>query len=247
LIEVKAFVSGFVYVVANLKTKGATVRILAISLSFLFCFGFVSTALAAESTINCHCFTERTYDHQKPEKVVPYLLATTQNSFLSVAFNAPKFKLVKDLMGGVPSDQLWISHYFSARFEIDSKSLMLVRKVKGSWRDTLKEEKISEDRLAPSLVTALQAADDRQLASAVVDEALLYLMGVDAARLKGLRTAGADNREAILSFFLAKRTDQQAIEIYDSVASGTTNWGTLAFTNNVQIGEMEQEFKNLLK
>lgn len=220
---------------------------LAVVILIFFSLGFSCLAWAAESTLNCHCFTERSYDHQNPEKVVPYLLATTQNSFLSVAFNSPKFRLVKDLMSGVPAEQLWISHYFAARFSTDSQSLLLIRKVKGNWRDALQEEKLSEDLLAPSFVAPLQAADDQHLASAVVDEALLYLLGVDAEQLKAIRAAGADNREAVLSFFLAKRTEQKATDIYRSVTTGATNWGTLAFVNNVQIGEMEQEFKALLK
>lgn len=209
-------------------------------------FGFVSSAIAAESTINCHCFTDRSFDHQNPEKVVPYLLATTQNSFLSVAFNTPKFKLVKDLMSGVPSDQLWISHYFAAKYSYDSKSLMLIRQARGNWSDTLQEADLPKNKLAPALIAALQSVDDSRLAAAVVDEALIYLMGVDADQLQQVRKAGADNRETILGFFLARRSKQQATEIYKSVTSGATNWGTLAFINNVQVGEMEQEFKNLL-
>lgn len=221
-------------------------RRVAISLIVLFCFGFVSVAFAEESTINCHCFTDRSYDHQNPETVVPYLLATTQNSFLSVAFNTPKFKLVKDLMGGVPSDQLWISNYFAARFNYDSKSLMLIRQVRGNWSDTLQEAELPKNTLSPSFITALKSADDKKLAIAVVDEALTYLMGVDAGQLQELRAAGADNREAILGFFLALRANGNAIDIYKSVESGSTNWGTLAFVNNLQIDEMEQEFKTLL-
>ena len=208
--------------------------------------GASQSVSAAESTVNCHCFTDRSYDQQNPEKVVPYLLATTQNSFLSVAFRTPKFKLVKELMSGVPSDQLWISNYFAAKFNYDIKSLMLLRAAKGSWLAGIDEAGIKQELLAPQLVAALEAKDDQQLAMAVVDEALLFLMGVDPQQLKELRKVEQDNRQLILSFFLAQRTGQIATELYRSVAAGETNWGTLAFVNNVQIGEMEQEFKKLL-
>lgn len=214
--------------------------------SLIFCGMLTHGAIAAESTINCHCFTDRSFDHQNPEKVVPYLLATTQNSFLAVAFNAQKFKLVKDLMSGVPSDQLWIGHYVAAHSGYDNKSVMTMRQIKGNWSAAMLEAGLPGERLAPALVAALEKEDDAQLAAAVVDEALLYLLQVDAGDLKRLRAAGADNREAILSFFLAKRTGQAAPEIYRSVVNGATNWGTLAFVNNVQINEMEQEFKSIL-
>lgn len=223
------------------------VRNLTIILFLLFSCIFIESGLAAESTVNCHCFTDRSFDHQDPEKVVPYLLATTQNSFLAAAFKVPKFKLVKDLMSGVPSDQLWISHYFSARFDFDSISLLQIRQAKGDWRQALREAGISESRLSSRFVAALGVADDQQLAAAVVDEALLNLLGVDADQLQQLRRAGADNRQTILGFFLAQRTGLKATELFRSVAEGATNFGTLAFVNNVQIGKMEQEFKSLLK
>ncbi|SHJ69525.1 hypothetical protein SAMN02745165_02948 [Malonomonas rubra DSM 5091] len=218
-------------------------------LTVLFFIVFVllaHSAVAEESTINCHCFTDRTFDHQNPEKVVPYLLATTQNSFLAVAFNAQKFRLVKDLMSGVPSEQLWISHYVAARSGLDTKSVMTMRQIKGSWRGALKEAGLLEEQLSSAIGAALEKADDEQLATAVVDEALLYLMRVDSEQLTTVRQAGADNREAILCFFLAKRTGEPAPEIYRSVKDKQTNWGTLAFINNVQIGEMEQELKAIL-
>jgi len=205
-----------------------------------------NAALAEESTINCHCFTDRTYDHQNPEKVVPYLLATTQNSFLAVAFNVQKFRLVKDLMSGVPSEQLWISHYVAARSGLDTKSVMTMRQIKGSWREALEEAGLSQAQLSPAILAALDKADEELLANAVVDEALLYLMRVDSKQLAKVRSAGADNREAILSSFLAKRTGQAAPEIYQSVQDKQTNWGTLAIINNVQIGDMEQEIKAIL-
>ena len=220
-------------------------RILSILLVLLLCFAYA--AIAAKSTVNCHCFTDRNYDHQNPSKVTPYLLATTQNSFLAVVFNAPKFNLVKDLMAGVSSEQLWISHYFADRLNVDSKSLILKHQTKGSWRGAILASGFAEGDFPPSFVAALQAADDQMLATAVVDEALLNLMKVDGDQLKRMRATTAVNREIILSFFLAQRTDQQAPEIFKSVTSGTTNWGTLAFINNVQIGAMEQEFKALLK
>lgn len=217
-----------------------------IIIAFILCGMLTHVAFAEESTINCHCFTDRSFDHQNPEKVVPYLLATTQNSFLAVAFNAQKFKLVKDLMSGVPSDQLWIGHYVAARSGYDNKSVMTMRQAMGSWSAALEEVGLTKERLAPALAMAVEAGDEARLAAAVVDEALLYLLQVDADDLKRLRAAGADNREAILSFFLAKRTEQSAPEIYQSVVGGATNWGTLAFVNNVQIDEMEQEFKSIL-
>mgnify|MGYP001428867172 CR=1 FL=1 len=146
-------------------------------------------------------------------------------------------------MSGVPSDQLWISHYIAARSAYDNKSVILMRQVKGNWRDVVAEAGLPEEQLFQPFVAALDKGEDAQLAAAVVYETCLYLLQVDSEQLKKVRAAGADNREAILSFFFAKRTGQPATEIYQSVTEKGTNWGTLAFVNNVLIGEMEQEFK----
>jgi hypothetical protein len=213
----------------------------------VFFLGWTPVALAANSTVACHCFKDRSYDHQKPQKVVPYLLATTQNSFLAVSFKVSKFNLVKDLMGGVPSDQLWISHYFADRFETDSKSLLRARSNNSSWRAALKTAGFDQNRLPARLIEALKIeGDDQSLAEVVVDETLQAVLRADTDQLSSLRSAGAKNRETILTFFLAGRTGQKPTAIYRSVVNGLTSWGTLAFVNNVQIGKMEQEFRALL-
>lgn len=215
-------------------------------LVILLLFSLLSTQAVAESTVNCHCFTDRTYDHQNPEKVVPYLLATTQNSFLAVAFKANKFNLVRALMNGVPSEQLWISYFFSAKTGQDVTSLVKLRELKGNWSGTLKEATISTEQFSVTLQEVLKTKNDKLLAATVVDETILELLEADGEELKNVRVAGADNREAILSFFLAKRIKESPSQIFRSVEDNSTNWGKLAFANNVQIGKMEQEFKRLL-
>lgn len=223
-------------------------RRLSVLALFLFVCGFLPVTVLAESTINCHCFKDRSFDQQNPEKVIPYLLATTQNSFLAVAFKTEKFQLVKALMSGVPSGRLWTAHYLASKYGVTSKSLLFARSEQDSWSAVLTSADLSQDQLDSQVIAALTAkADDARLAAAVVDATLLARLAADSAQLRQIRVAGADNRETILAFFLARRTGQQATAIYQSVQQGTTNWGTLAFVNNMQIGKMEKEFAALLK
>jgi hypothetical protein len=223
------------------------VRQLIISaLVILLFLSFLSSQAAAESTVNCHCFTDRSYDHQNPGKVVPYLLATTQNSFLAVAYNANKFNLVRALMNGVPAEQLWNLQYFSSRTGQSVSSLMKLHGMKGDWSAALSEVSVSFDLFSDDLQNALKTKNDKLIAAAIVDKSILQFLQGDVKELNRVRAAGADNREAILSFFLAKRIEVSAAQIFQSVKDKTTDWGTLAFTNNVQIDKMEQEFKRLM-
>jgi len=153
---------------------------------------------------------------------------------------------VKGLMSGLSSDQLWISHFVGAQSGHDAGAVLKMHREQGSWPSALQAAGLSEERLPPAIKAALETADEERLAAAVVDETLVSVLQVDAEQLQKVRAAGADNREAILSFFLAERTGKPGVEIYQSVLDKATNWGTLAFVNNVQIGEMEQEFKALL-
>jgi hypothetical protein len=46
--------------------------------------------ISAESTINCHCFQDRTYNPTDPPASDDYILATSFNSFLARSFGITK-------------------------------------------------------------------------------------------------------------------------------------------------------------
>ncbi len=86
-----------------------------------------SLTLAAESTINCHCFQNRTYDHQDRAAADPYFLASSQSSFLSAIYNVEKRALVMAKMSGANNDYLWILYDLAARTGLPAKQIAAVQ------------------------------------------------------------------------------------------------------------------------
>jgi len=111
-----------------------TCRHLYLVLLLLALFPATSRAIPA---ITCHCFTERTYDPKKPTAVDPYLLATTQNSFLAAAFAVEKKTIVLKKQAGAAADDLWIAYWLAAKTGRDVEKLLQERKGKGSWRQVV--------------------------------------------------------------------------------------------------------------
>jgi len=90
------------------------------------CLFYSSTAFSVQVK-GCHCFQNRSFDAANPEKVDPYLLATTQNSFLATVFGIYKREIVKAKMGGTSGDDLWIAYFVATKTDTDVKSLMSAR------------------------------------------------------------------------------------------------------------------------
>lgn len=67
--------------------------------------------VAANPTISCHCFQDRSYNPRQPAAIDPYLLATTQNSLIAAVYQVPKRDLVRSKMTGTPNDEIWVSHH----------------------------------------------------------------------------------------------------------------------------------------
>ncbi|MEA3544945.1 MAG: hypothetical protein U9R69_06965, partial [Thermodesulfobacteriota bacterium] len=66
------------------------------------------TGSGAESTISCHCFQDRSFNHQDTAAADPYFLATTQNNFLALIYGIDKRAIVKAKMAGTSGSHLWI-------------------------------------------------------------------------------------------------------------------------------------------
>ncbi len=113
-----------------------------------------STAFA-ETAITCHCFKDRSYDPQQPEKVADYLLATTQNSFFAEVFGIKKFEVVKSRMSGTSAEDLWLAYYLAGRGGIEPEALLNARALDGSWAVVVNKLDLPTQNLGEELRTAL--------------------------------------------------------------------------------------------
>jgi len=207
-----------------------------------------ATASARESTINCHCFKDRSYDPQQPHKVTDYLLATTHNSFFAQAFGLNKADVVRARMGGIAGEDLWLVHYLSEKSGIHTRELMDARAEKGFWSVVVRDLSLPANTLGPQVqAIAQQGGDDAVLAAAVADETTARLLAVEAVELKSLRDSGAGTQQTLLAVFLSRQTGRPAGDIFAEVQAQKITWGEVLASTGVSPDQIEPEIGKLMQ
>jgi len=216
--------------------------------SIHFLFLAISSAAVAEQIAGCHCFNNRSFDPARPDSVDPYLLATTQNSFLAAVFNIHKKQIVRAKMkSGASGDDLWVAHFVSAKTGADVKQIIASRSASGSWEKALGKNKFEDKRLGILFTKALaEDSSDNQLAAIVVDQMVIDSFGVKKTEVKKLRDAGAQNKEMILSIFLSKRSQRTATDYYATVRNGQSTWGKHLNNLRIEAQNMGTEINKML-
>jgi hypothetical protein len=196
--------------------------------------------------IQCHCFTERSYDPARPTIADPYFLAAGQNSFMAAAYGLEKRSIVLQKQQGTSGDDLWIAHWAAAASGTPAETLL---KKKGSWKDTIAPLKISPQALGPKVKTtlALRNPTDGKLAEAVVDDLLLRHRLVPEKELTALRKGRAGSQEVILSMLLAAKTQKPASQIHQQVREKGASWGELLLRAGIEASGMQEEFAQMMK
>ena len=222
-----------------------TCRHLYLLLLLLALFPAAGEAIPA---ITCHCFTERSYDPGRPAAADPYLLATTQNSFMAAALAVEMKTIVIKKQARAGGDDLWIAYWLAARTGRDVEKLFQERKSKGSWRQVATPLAIIDIDNPPDRVAAAfkKNAPDEQLAIAVVDELLLRFRFHSESELTQLQHAGANHQEKILAGLIAARSRESATRIYRQVKEGTSSWGELLQRAQISSPEIQAEIMALM-
>jgi hypothetical protein len=177
---------------------------------------------AAEGTVTCHCFRDRSYDPERPAAADPYVLATTRSSLLSAAFGVEKGSLVRAVMSGADPDDLWIAAWAGARSGRGAEALAEARRARGSWAAAL----AGVPGLGPSFETALARGDGTAaLAALAVDDVLVTRVGADPAAVAALRAAGSGTPETILAAVLSRRLALPTAPLAAEVRRGRLTWG----------------------
>ena len=215
---------------------------------FVFIMIFCSVA-SAEQITGCHCFTNRQFDAAQPGAVDPYLLATTQNSFLAAVFGIHKKQIVQAKMREKASgDDLWIAYFTASKTGVPVNNLLASRKASSSWKKALEQNNVALKLLGPHFKEAIsQNPTDKELSSIVVDQMIIDYFGSDKTGVKKLRIAGAQNKEIILSAFLSLYTKRSAQSFYTSVIKGQFTWGKILNDLKIEASDMGTEINKILK
>jgi hypothetical protein len=199
----------------------------------------------ANSVIQCHCFQDRSLDPSQPSKVDPYLLATTQNSFLASTFGVSRSQVVRKRMSGTPAEELWIAYSLGEKTGTHPDTLQGARRAEGSWKGVLVKGGHNPDSFGALIAAALQSGSDQTLADAIADETVSRHLKIERSELEELRTRGASTQEVVLAAFLSERAGRPAVAIWSEVNGGETSWGLVASNLGVELNKMEEEFNRL--
>ncbi len=202
-------------------------------MNYLFCLLLllIPALTSAESTINCHCFQDRTFNHRDTAAADPYFLATTQNSFIALIYGVDKRMLVKAKMSGTNGSHLWILLDVAARSQqkIDRVDKDYLRTK--NWTTVFSDMNLTPQQLGEEYWQLGETPE--KLADHIVDNQLREQFGVSAANLNTWRKQGMNRKELILAILL----EGDPITVYNQVNSGRKTWGKLLYDQGLQDGK----------
>ena len=196
---------------------------------------------SAESTINCHCFQDRTFNHRDTAAADPYFLATTQNSFISLIYAVDKRALVKAKMSGTSGTHLWILFDVAARSQQSINRVTELYLHSKRWTEVFKELNLTPQQLGKKYWQL--GNNPEHLADHIVDLQLNRQFGITAEDIKNWRKQGMNRKEMILSIVL----EEEPITIANQVNSGMQTWGKLLYDHGLMDGKaINRRLKKLM-
>ena len=194
-------------------------------------FLLLPTLSSAESTISCHCFQDRPFNHRDTAAADPYFLATTQNSFISLLYGVEKSSLVKAKMSGTSGSYLWILFDVAARSQQEIDKVDKIYGQTKQWNSVFTELNLTPQQLGEKY---WQLGNDPELlADHIVDLQLNKQFGVSTNELQSWHEKGMNRKELTLANLL----DGDPITLFNQVNSGKQTWGKLLYDQGLLDGK----------
>ncbi len=189
------------------------------------------TGVGAESTINCHCFQDRTFNHRDTAAADPYFLATTQNSFISLIYGVEKRNLVKAKMSGTSGTHLWILYDVAMRSRQSLNKVAESYQKTKSWRGVFGELELTQQQLGDTYWE--KSTNPDQLADHIVDIQLKRYFSATTDQIKSWRERGMNRKELLLALLLK----EDPVTTYNQVRSNMQTWGRLLYEKGLLDGD----------
>ena len=210
-------------------------------LLLLLIMAFFPLYASATSTITCHCFQDRTFDHRNTAAADPYFLATTQNSFIATIYGVDKKVLVKARMTGTSDSYLWVVHDLAKRSRRPTEEIARLYAADQKWStviDSLKLKTLQVDDQYRK-----NATNTETLADHIVNRHLSRYFNVSQNDLISWREQGLTRKELILTLLLGN----DPLNIYNQVRSGMKTWGELLYEQRLRTGgEISQALATII-
>ncbi len=198
-------------------------------------------------TINCHCFTDRSYDPDRPAAADPYYLASTQNTFFAAVYHTDKKNLVLKKQKGTTMEDLWVAFWVADKAGANPEVLLQARQDKGFWHEVLPPAGISAEQLGAPFFDALRTEGaGSPLDQLVVDDLLTRFHLLNAVQRGELRQDGASNQEMILAALIGKKTGRSPAQLYKNVKLGPKSWSGILDEARIELAQLHREISGLL-
>jgi hypothetical protein len=190
----------------------------------------------AESTINCHCFKERTFNPNDTFSTDDYILATSFNSLLAKSYDIPKRQVITlKMKEKVGHDDLLIGFKISKSTGVHLKQLLSFLERKKTWSKVLSEmdqqEMIMNDQLLEAIKSGLPVDEAGDRAG---EELISEFYSVPAEKIGKLRKSGLNEKEMALLFILVHAKDQKLEVLVKQHNGQGKSWSEIAHNLGVE-------------
>lgn len=186
--------------------------------------------ISAESTINCHCFQDRTYNPADPLAADDYILATSFNSFLARSFGVPKKEIVMlKMKEGVGQDELLIGLQIARTTGIDLRQLLDQRRQGLAWSaiidDLIPDDALKQNSHLEAINTGITV---KEAGGGIADQRIGDFFGVEKATMQQLREYDLNEKEMTLVLILAHVGNWKPAVLVEQHHKEGRSWSAIA-------------------
>ena len=189
-----------------------------------------------ESTIKCHCFTDRSYNPDDRFAADDYIRVTSFNSLLAKYYDISKRQIVMIKMNeGVAQDDLLISLELAKKTGIDLRKYLGLRRENKSWAEVIvglsQQETIKKDRILQAVRSGMPAKEAGQM---IADEMIAEVFRVEPEKLQTLRKSGLNEKEITLIHILSHTSEIPPEALMKLYKEQGRSWSEIAFNLGIE-------------